>query len=64
MNQLNYIIDTRMIQRAKEKIFFLVQDESFANEIKQLKSEKKIVPESSSISHFMGWREIEKIKFD
>ena len=39
-----------MIQKAQEKIFFLVQAESFANEIKQLKSEKKMVPESSSIS--------------
>ena len=38
-----------MIQKAQEKIFFLVQAESFANEIKQLKSEKKMVPESSSI---------------
>ena len=39
-----------MIQKAQEKIFFLVQAESFANEIKQLKSEKKMVPESSSNS--------------
>ena len=50
MNQLNYGIDTEMIQKAQEKIFLLVQAESFANEIKQLKSEKKMVPESSSIN--------------
>ena len=37
-----------MIQKAQEKIFFLVQAVSFA--IKQLKSEKKMVPESISIS--------------
>ena len=44
-----------MIQKIKEKIFFLVQAESFANEIKQLISEKKMVPESSSIiSQFSG----------
>ena len=49
LNQLNDSIDTEMIQKAQEKIFFLVQAESFANEIKQLKSEKKMVPESSSI---------------
>ena len=39
-----------MIQKAQEKIFLLVQAELFANEIKQLKLEKKMVPESSSIS--------------
>ena len=39
-----------MIQKAQEKIFLLVQAESFANEIKQLKSEKKMVPESINIS--------------
>ena len=39
-----------MIQKAQEKIFLLVQAESFANDIKQLKSQKKMVPESSSIS--------------
>ena len=50
LNQLNYSIDTEMIQKAQEKIFLLVQAESFANEIKQLKSEKKMVPESSGIS--------------
>ena len=50
LNQLNDSIDTEMIQKAQEKIFLLVQAESFANEIKQLKSEKKMVPESSSIS--------------
>ena len=67
LNQLNYGIDTEMIQKAQEKIFLLVQAESFANEIKQLKSEKKMVPESSGISHLdpfldnrgilrVGWR--------
>ena len=50
LNQLNDSIDTEMIQKAQEKIFLLVQAESFANEIKQLRSEKKMVPESSSIS--------------
>ena len=50
LNQINDSIDTEMIQKAQEKIFFLVQTESFVNEIKKLKSEKKIVPESSSIS--------------
>ena len=50
LNQLNDSIDTEMIQKAQEKIFLLVQAESFANEIKQLKSEKKMVPESSGIS--------------
>ena len=50
LNQLNDSIDTEMIQKAQEKIFLLVQAESFANEIKQLKSEKKMVPESSNIS--------------
>ena len=50
MNQLNDSIDTEMIQRAQEKIFLLVEAESFANEIKQLKSEKKVVPESGGIS--------------
>ena len=50
LNQLNDSIDTEMIQKAQEKIFFLVQVELFANEIKQLKSEKKMVPESSSVS--------------
>ena len=49
LNQLNDSIDTERIQKAQEKIFFLVQAKSFANEIKQLKSEKKMVPESSSI---------------
>ena len=39
-----------MTQKAQEKIFFLVQAKSFANEIKQLKPEKKMVPHSSSIS--------------
>ena len=48
--QLNDIIDTEMIQKIKEKIFFLVQAESFVSEIKQLISEKKMVPESTSIS--------------
>ena len=54
LNQLNDTIDTEIIQlrkqKSQEKIFLLVQAKSFANEIKQLKSEKKIIPESSSIS--------------
>ena len=54
MNQQNDSIDTEIIKfrkkKAQEKIFLLVQAKSFANEIKQLKSEKKIIPESSSIS--------------
>ena len=50
LNQLNDSTDTEMIQKAQEKIFLLVQTESFANEIKQLKSDKKMVPESSGIS--------------
>ena len=50
LNQLNDSIDTEMTQKAQEKIFFLVQAKSFANEIKQLKPEKKMVPQSSSIS--------------
>ena len=50
LNQLNDSIDTEMIQKAQEKIFLLVQAESFANDIKQLKSQKKMVSESSSIS--------------
>ena len=50
LNQLNDSIDTEMIQNTQEKIFLLVQTESFANEIKQLKSDKKMVPESSGIS--------------
>ena len=53
LNQLNDIIDTETIQKAQEKIFLLVQAESFANEIKQLKSEKKMVPESSNISNWI-----------
>ena len=43
LNQLNDSIDTEMSQKAQEKIFVLVQAESFANEIKQLKSDKKMV---------------------
>ena len=39
-----------MIQKDQEKIFLLVQSELFANEIKQLKSEIKVVPENSGIS--------------
>ena len=57
LNQLNDSIDTEMVQKAQEKIFLLVEAESFANEIKQLKSEKKMVPESSGISQldpFLG----------
>ena len=50
LNQINDSIDTEMIQKAQQKIFLLVQAESFANEIKQIKSEKKMVPESSGIS--------------
>ena len=51
LNQLNDSVDTEMIQKAQEKIFFLLQAELFANEIKQLRSEKKLFPENSSISH-------------
>ena len=64
MNQLNYSIDTEMIHKAQEKIFLLVQAESFANEIKQLKSEKKMVPESSGTSHldpFLNNRDILRV---
>ena len=43
-----------MIQKDQEKIFLLVQSESFANEIKQLKSEMKVVPENSGISGISG----------
>ena len=50
LKPLNHIIDTEMIQKAEEKIFFLVEAESFVNEIKQWKSEKKMFPESSSTS--------------
>ena len=50
LNQLNDSIDAEMIRKAQEKIFLLVQAESFVNEIKQLKSAKKMVPESSGIS--------------
>ena len=50
LNQPNDSIDTEMIQEAQEKIFLMIQAKSFANEIKQLKSEKKMVPESSGIS--------------
>ena len=41
LNQPNDSIDTEMIQEAQEKIFLMIQAKSFANEIKQLKSEKK-----------------------
>ena len=34
--------DTEMIQKAQEKIFLLVQAESFANEIKELKLKLKL----------------------
>ena len=51
LNQLNDIIETKMIHKAQEKIFLLIQVESFANEIKQLKSVKKVDPESNSITH-------------
>ena len=50
LNQLNDSIDTEMIQNTEEKIFLLIQTGSFTNEIKQLKSEKKMVLESSGIS--------------
>ena len=50
LNQLNDSIDTEMIQKAQERIFLLVQTELFGNETKQLKSEKKMVPESSGVS--------------
>ena len=43
-----------MIQKDQEKIFLLVQSELFANEIKQLKSEMKVVPENSGISRISG----------
>ena len=49
LKPLNHIIDIEMIQKAEEKIFFLVEAESFVNEIKQWKS-KKMFPESSSTS--------------
>ena len=50
LNQSNNSIDTEMIQKAQEKIVLLLQAELFANEIKQLKSENKMVPVSSGIS--------------
>ena len=65
LNQLNDSIDTEMIQKPQEKIFLLVQAESFASEIKQLKSEKKMVPESSSISQldpFLDNRNILRVR--
>ena len=49
LNQLNDSIDTVMIQRSQEKIFLLIKAESFANEIKQLKSVKKMAPENRGI---------------
>ena len=58
MNQLNDSIDTEMVQKAQEKILLLVEAESFANEIMQLKSEKKMVPESSGISQLDPFLEI------
>ena len=42
LNQLNDSTDTEMIQKAQEKIFLLVQAESFANEIKELKLKLKL----------------------
>ena len=57
LNQLNDSIDTEMIQKAQEKTFLLVQAESFANEIKHLKSEKKMIPESSGISQLDPFRD-------
>ena len=58
MNQLNDSIDTEMVQKAQEKILLLVEAESFANEIMQLKSEKKMVPESSGISQLDPFLEV------
>ena len=52
ISSLNQLNDTEMIQKAHKTIFFFVQAESFASEIKQLKSEQKMVPESSSSSQF------------
>ena len=49
LNQLNDSIDTEMIQKAQERIFLLVQTKLFSNETKQLKSEKKMVPESNGV---------------
>ena len=40
----------KMIYKAQEKIFFLVQAESFASEIKQLKSRTRLVPERTSVN--------------
>ena len=40
----------KMIYKAQEKIFFLVQAESFSSEIKQLKSRTKLVPERTSVN--------------
>ena len=41
-----------MIQKAQKKIFFLVQQaDLFVYEIKQLKLNKKMVPENINISH-------------
>ena len=57
LNQLNDSIDTEMIQKAQEKTFLLIQAESFANEIKHLKSEKKMIPESSGISQLDPFRD-------
>ena len=42
LNQLIDSTDTEMIQKAHEKIFLLVQAESFANEIKELKLKLKL----------------------
>ena len=39
-----------VIQKAQDKIIILVQAESFVNEIKQLKLDKKVLPQSSGIS--------------
>ena len=53
LKMLNDSTDTEMIQKAQYKIFLLVQAESFDNEIKQLKSEKRLVPKSSGISSWI-----------
>ena len=39
-----------MIQKVQERLFLLVQAESFVHKIKKLKSEKKVVSKTSSVS--------------
>ena len=48
--QLSQIIDIEMIQKGQATIFKIVQAESFNSEIRQLMSDKKMVPSNSSIS--------------